>query len=55
VEKRGHHKTAQRLRAFTDRVFHYAFVTLVRTANPAERMKMKQPHMVPSSRQALYC
>ena len=39
VEKRGHHETAQRLRAFTGRVFRYAFATLRADGNPADILR----------------
>jgi integrase len=39
VEKRGHHETAQRLRAFTGRIFRYAFATLRADRNPADILR----------------
>lgn len=39
VEKRGHHETAQRLRAFAGRVFRYAFSTLRTDRNPADILR----------------
>lgn len=36
VEHRGHHETAQRLRAFASRVFRYACATVRADRNPAE-------------------
>ena len=39
VEKRGHHETAQRLRAFTGRVFRFAFATLRADRNPADILR----------------
>lgn len=39
VERRGHHETAQRLRAFAGRVFRYGFATLRTDRNPADILK----------------
>lgn len=39
VEKRGHHETAQRLRAFAGRVFRYGFATLRTDRNPADILR----------------
>jgi integrase len=39
VERRGHHETAQRLRAFAGRVFRYAIVTLRAKTNPADLLR----------------
>lgn len=39
VESRGHHETAQRLRAFAGRVFRYAFATLRTDRNPADILR----------------
>lgn len=39
VERRGHHETAQRLRAFAGRVFRYAFATLRTDRNPADILR----------------
>jgi len=39
VERLGHRETAHRLRAFTDRVFRYAIVTLRATASPANILR----------------
>jgi integrase len=39
VERRGHHETAQRLRAFAGRVFRYAIVTLRAQTNPADVLR----------------
>jgi len=39
VEKRGHHETAQRLRAFAGRVFRYGFATLRTEQNPADILR----------------
>jgi len=39
VEKRGHHETAQRLRAFTGRIFRYAFATLRADRNPSDILR----------------
>ncbi|WBX82861.1 tyrosine-type recombinase/integrase [Sphingosinicella microcystinivorans] len=39
VERRGHRETAHRLRAFADRVFRYAIVTLRATASPADILR----------------
>jgi integrase len=36
VERRGHHETAQRLRAFSGRIFRYAAATLRADKNPAD-------------------
>lgn len=36
VERRGHHETAQRLRAFAGRIFRYAISTLRADRNPAD-------------------
>lgn len=39
VERRGHHETAQRLRAFAGRVFRYGFATLRTDRNPADILR----------------
>lgn len=39
VEGRGHHETAQRLRAFAGRVFRYAIVTARATTSPADLLR----------------
>ena len=39
VERRGHHETAQRLRAFAGRVFRYAIATLRTDRNPADVLR----------------
>lgn len=39
VERRGHHETAQRLRAFAGRVFRYAIATLRSDRNPADVLR----------------
>jgi integrase len=39
VERRGHRETAHRLRAFADRVFRYAIVTLRATSSPADILR----------------
>ncbi|WP_429771127.1 tyrosine-type recombinase/integrase [Aurantiacibacter flavus] len=39
VERKGHHETAQRLRAFAGRVFHYAIVTMRAQENPADLLR----------------
>lgn len=39
VERRGHHETAVRLRAFAGRVFRYGFATLRTERNPAEILR----------------
>lgn len=39
VEKRGHHETAVRLRAFAGRVFRYGFATLRTERNPADILR----------------
>jgi hypothetical protein len=49
VERRGHHETALRLRAFAGRVFRYGFATLRTERNPADsRESLSQ--IRPSSR-----
>lgn len=39
VERRGHHETAVRLRAFAGRVFRYGFATLRTEKNPADILR----------------
>ncbi|HSX54062.1 MAG TPA: integrase arm-type DNA-binding domain-containing protein [Sphingomonas sp.] len=39
VERRGHHETAVRLRAFAGRVFRYGFATLRTDRNPADILR----------------
>jgi len=39
VERRGHHETALRLRAFAGRVFRYGFATLRTDRNPADILR----------------
>lgn len=39
IERKGHHETAQRLRAFASRVFRYAIVTLRAKDNPADLLR----------------
>lgn len=39
IERKGHHETAQRLRAFASRVFRYAFATLRTERNPADILR----------------
>ena len=39
VERRGHHETAQRMRAFAGSVFRYGFATLRTERNPAEILR----------------
>ena len=39
VERRGHHETAQRLRAFAGRIFRYGFATLRTDRNPADILR----------------
>ncbi|MGC6399048.1 tyrosine-type recombinase/integrase [Sphingomonas sp. FW199] len=39
IERRGHHETAGRLRAFAGRVFRYAFATLRTETNPADILR----------------
>ncbi|NML08341.1 integrase arm-type DNA-binding domain-containing protein [Sphingomonas sp. G-3-2-10] len=39
VERKGHHETAHRLRAFASRVFRYAVVTLRAKDNPADLLR----------------
>lgn len=39
VERKGHHETAQRLRAFAGRVFRYAIVTMRAKDNPADLLR----------------
>lgn len=39
VERRGHHETAVRLRAFAGRVFRYGFATLRTERNPADILR----------------
>ncbi len=39
VERKGHHETAQRLRAFVGRVFRYAIVTMRAKDNPADLLR----------------
>lgn len=39
VERRGHHETAQRMRAFVGRVFRYAIATLRTDRNPADVLR----------------
>ncbi|ATY32523.1 tyrosine-type recombinase/integrase [Sphingomonas psychrotolerans] len=39
VERRGHHETALRLRAFAGRVFRYGFATLRTERNPADILR----------------
>ncbi|QJU57003.1 tyrosine-type recombinase/integrase [Sphingomonas sp. AP4-R1] len=39
IERRGHHETAQRLRAFAGRVFRYGFATLRTEHNPADILR----------------
>jgi integrase len=39
VERRGHHETAQRLRAFAGRVFRYAAATVRAERNPADILR----------------
>ncbi len=39
VERRGHHETALRLRAFAGRVFRYGFATLRADRNPADILR----------------
>lgn len=39
VERRGHHETAQRMRAFAGRVFRYAIATLRTDRNPADVLR----------------
>lgn len=39
VERRGHHETAQRLRAFSGRLFRYAIATLRADRNPADVLR----------------
>jgi len=39
VERRGHHETAMRLRAFAGRVFRYGFATLRTERNPADILR----------------
>ncbi|WP_443029316.1 phage integrase central domain-containing protein [Sphingomonas sp. TDK1] len=39
AERRGHHETAVRLRAFAGRVFGYGFATLRTEKNPADILR----------------
>lgn len=39
VERRGHHETAIRLRAFAGRIFRYGFATLRTESNPADILR----------------
>lgn len=39
IERRGHHETAQRLRAFAGRIFRYAIATLRAEHNPADVLR----------------
>lgn len=39
IERKGHHETAQRLRAFAGRVFRYAIATLRADRNPADVLR----------------
>jgi integrase len=39
VERRGHHETAQRLRAFASRIFRFAFAALRTERNPADILR----------------
>lgn len=39
VERRGHHETAVRLRAFAGRIFRYGFATLRAEKNPADILR----------------
>ena len=39
VERRGHHETAVRLRAFAGRIFRYGFATLCTEKNPADILR----------------
>lgn len=40
IEKKGHHETAKRLRAFVSRVFRYAIITSRAKINPASELGM---------------